>query len=709
MALILQRYIVLVLILMPFFTPILLDTTLFNISPESAKTVWGVFGVSTALLVWLYSQFDKGRLSIKRSIFYIPIFFFIIWNFVSLFWIEEGYSAIITLTQYTSYALVFFLVINTFPDFKSSELILKLLVISMTLVSIIGLFQYYFYENSSIRLFFSGNNLGSTFGNKNMAMHFVVMTLPLSFIYFVISSNKKNIALYSITTFIGFWFVMFAEARQAYVAIALELFILIVFFALDFFKHQKKSFLSLNTLNRTKLSALVVVISSLFLVSNLTNQGWNFDNNTKTKRVQAINFEGGSTRLPAWLNTIEMIKDHPILGVGVGQWRQAYPKYYDRVSKDVVFNERAKLNRLHNDYLEIFSNAGLIGFSILLWLLFVIIKKIWGILINQTHGYRMQTLGIALGLVGFSVAAFFSFPVRVYLPAFLVMVYISLISLISDTNLKDKLIIKINKKGFLISLLALSAIIIYLNKTSLEWLSAESYRRNALFLGENDQLWGLAEPVVLKSLALNPWQPKSYAIAGVAKFQLGKTKEAIQYYKKSIDISPFNTQILIKLATAYHELGDFNMEKKVFNFVLRIDKKNVRATARLIPILLREKAFNDLNIVYLNLKSNFEYFKDRSNFGPYHYDVAAAAVVIGDYEYARFVYKDAIDKGCKDNKPKLDIDDLYVRIGTLDFYYLDNKKEGVSWYKKALKLNPNINNKDKIIKLIDEYESSVER
>lgn len=699
MALILQRYIVLVVILMPFFTSILLDTTLFNISPESIKTVWGVFGVSTALLVWLYSQLDESRLSIKRSIFYIPIFSFIVWSFISLFWVEEGYSAIITLTQYTSYGLIFFLVINAFPDFKSSELILKLLVISMTLVSIIGLLQYYFYEDRLIQTFFSiTTSMGSTFGNKNMASHFVVMTLPLSFIYLVISSNKKNIVLYSITTFIGLWFIMFASARQAYVAIALELFILIVFFALDFFKYRKKSFLSSITLNRTKLSALVVVILSLYLVSNLTNQGWDFDNSTKIKRAQTINFEGGSTRLPAWLNTIEMIKDHPILGVGVGQWSQAYPKYYDRVSKDVIFNERTKLNRLHNDYLEIFSNVGLIGFLILLWLLFIIITKVWGILINQMHNYRMQTLGIALGLAGFSVVAFFSFPVRVYLPAFLVMLYISLISLISDTDLKDKLVVKINKRGFLISLLTLSAIIIYLNKTSLEWLSAESYRGSALFLGKDEKLWGLAEPVILKSLTLNPWHPMSYTIAGVAKFQIGKTEEAIQYYKKSIDISPFNTEVLIKLATAYNKLGDFNMEKKVLDFALRIDKKNVKAAARLIPILLREKAFNDLNIVYSNLKYNFEYFRSRPNFGPYHDDVVAAASIIGDYKYARFIYEDAIDKGHKN-------DDLYIRIGTLEFYYLDNKKEGVSWYKKALKLNPNINNKDKIIKLIDEYES----
>lgn len=73
-----------------------------------------------------------------------------------------------------------------------------------------------------------------------------------------------------------------------------------------------------------------------------------------------------NTRIPAWLNTLEMIKDHFLMGVGVGNWEQAYPLYYDEVAKDLIFNEKTRLQRLHNSYLEMFANVGLIGYGFLL-------------------------------------------------------------------------------------------------------------------------------------------------------------------------------------------------------------------------------------------------------------------------------------------------------------------------------------------------------
>ena len=58
--------------------------------------------------------------------------------------------------------------------------------------------------------------------------------------------------------------------------------------------------------------------------------------------------------------TWEMIKDHPIVGVGFGGYWIAITKYH-KASGEVTPQEA------HNDYLELLSSGGLIGVAIGLW------------------------------------------------------------------------------------------------------------------------------------------------------------------------------------------------------------------------------------------------------------------------------------------------------------------------------------------------------
>ena len=119
-----------------------------------------------------------------------------------------------------------------------------------------------------------------------------------------------------------------------------------------------------------------MVLVSLSIAGNFTNQGWNANDDEKFKRLSAISIEGGNSRIPLWINTIEMIKDHPLIGVGVDQWSEHYPLYYDKTIKDVAFNEKTRLQRVHNEYIETLASVGLIGYAFLLWMLFYIVRYI---------------------------------------------------------------------------------------------------------------------------------------------------------------------------------------------------------------------------------------------------------------------------------------------------------------------------------------------
>jgi hypothetical protein len=234
----LVKFIYIAIIVTPFLAPVRLDLGWLNASPENMKTAWGVASTTMLFTAWLIAQYRESEFRVVRTNLYLPIFGFVVWSFITLLWIEDGYSASIMLAQFVSYALIFFIIINVFEERRIPS-IMRALVTVMSIVSFVGLLQYYFSDVHTIKnLFAQTASPGSTFANKNMASHFIVMTLPLSFVLLLSARNKFNIALYSATSSIGSWFLIYTFARQAYVAMAVEL--LIFLLVVVIYKRKKK-------------------------------------------------------------------------------------------------------------------------------------------------------------------------------------------------------------------------------------------------------------------------------------------------------------------------------------------------------------------------------------------------------------------------------------------------------------------------------------
>ncbi len=694
-----SKFLILVIVLMPFVSPTGLSVNWINVSSDMLKTAWGVIGVFLTITLWVLKGYRQEKISIHKSKIYLPMMGFIAWCFITLLWVENGFEATITLVQFMSFALVFVLVVNIFSRYEFIDSLLKALIISMAAVSIVGLLQYYL-PNSFIQDFFTQvAKPGSTFGNKNAASHYIVMVLPISLIYILLSKNRKSIAKYSFFTFIGFWFVIFTYARQAYLAVTIELLFLVLFLVLDFYKNNKKSLISKCKLRKDKFFSLILITLFLIIISNFYAEGVNNTQGSKFDRYSHISLEGGQSRIPAWVNTFEMIKDNPLKGVGIGQWSTEYPRYYDRIKRDVIFNDNVRLARLHNDFLEMMANVGVVGYIFLLWIAFFVIKNIFIILISPISENRLIVLSLSLGLSGFLIVAMFSFPVRLYLPAFLVMIFIGIIEKSQKKNPLKCLEININKTYvyFMSTIFLFSSFFIY---QTFNWVIAEdNYYKSVMLenIGQNE----IAVKYGLKSLDLNNKNPRYNSIVGSNLARLGREEESIQFYKQSINMAPFNTIALLNLALVYEKTNDLNMEHSVLNFILNFDPNNVRASARLVKVLVKKQQSKNSTIAYGNMKGNFEYFKERPGFGPYNDEVAKIALFVGDYKYAQYIYQDAIK-----NFPTVE---NYLMLGLVEFDFLKNKLKGVKMYKKVLELNPDIDTVKAIKKIIHEYESSVRR
>ncbi|MFA5410471.1 MAG: O-antigen ligase family protein [Candidatus Omnitrophota bacterium] len=84
-------------------------------------------------------------------------------------------------------------------------------------------------------------------------------------------------------------------------------------------------------------------------------------------------------------NSLNMIKHHPFIGVGIGNFSQNYGKYkLPEIGEDYQTNYSMYA---HNNFLQITGETGLFGLIVFLWLLFRLVKKNIDIYKRLKEGY----------------------------------------------------------------------------------------------------------------------------------------------------------------------------------------------------------------------------------------------------------------------------------------------------------------------------------
>jgi O-antigen ligase len=109
-----------------------------------------------------------------------------------------------------------------------------------------------------------------------------------------------------------------------------------------------------------------------------------------TRFLGTVSAEDPTTgRAHFWSTTLQIIRDHPIIGTGLGAFGVAYTRYDTR-------NGILRLEQAHNDYLQILSDAGMVG--ALLGCLFIYMLFRFGFArLKSDDPFRR---GVALGALG---------------------------------------------------------------------------------------------------------------------------------------------------------------------------------------------------------------------------------------------------------------------------------------------------------------------
>ena len=118
-----------------------------------------------------------------------------------------------------------------------------------------------------------------------------------------------------------------------------------------------------------------------------------------------VQLEGNVERLLLWETTWNMIRDRPLLGVGVGN----YQKVQDRYLREDVPVTMTR-SHSHNNLLQVTVERGIFGLMLFLWLWYLIVKKGFHLLrqLRPTGGrHYALALGGLTGLLGFFIDGLF--------------------------------------------------------------------------------------------------------------------------------------------------------------------------------------------------------------------------------------------------------------------------------------------------------------
>ena len=137
----------------------------------------------------------------------------------------------------------------------------------------------------------------------------------------------------------------------------------------------------------------VVVVGGDPLAGRIDSLSVELDRNTA---------ESYTLRQNIWQATWELIKDHPVAGVGFGGYWIAITRYH-RASGETTPQQA------HNDYLELLASGGLIGLAIGIWFVVVFVRAAYRKVRTADSYGRAVTLGALAGILTIAVHSLVDF------------------------------------------------------------------------------------------------------------------------------------------------------------------------------------------------------------------------------------------------------------------------------------------------------------
>jgi O-antigen ligase len=401
-----------------------------NISDNFDLVITRVF-IPIIFLAWLAKSLARKKIWIpnRAEMWLVAAFLFL--SSLSLYLGRDALPGFRKLLYFFTIFPIFFVAADIFQSQKWRRKAVAAIVFSGALAAAIGLLQFSLSfligVSSSVKIwenltpYFLGNSFGKivaansswlvNIGGETRLRAFGFFPDPHGFAFFVnlclfaglgyFFASKKTVTKIWIGACVALMIaaVGVSFSRGAYVGLIVGG----LFFAAVFLKRS-------GVLGKTLVAAVILIVLLFVFNSNVVSQ----------RLTSSFNLKEGSNaeRYKNWVQAVDMIRDYPLGGVGLGNYARAV---------DPTAPNRSSIYA-HNLFLDIAAETGILNAVVFLSL---ILFAIW----RNVKNNNMISLGLAAGLVAFFVHSLFD--TALYCPQVLT-IFLIIIALGLSFNLKIK-------------------------------------------------------------------------------------------------------------------------------------------------------------------------------------------------------------------------------------------------------------------------------
>ncbi len=307
-----------------------------------------------ALMGWIIEMILQKKILWRKTPLDYPIALYILTQLIAVIRAPDIANGLLSWIDTDWFILFYYACINLIEDENDYKIIIKILIISGLTSAVYGIWQHFygwdFIRQRSIKqrgdFFRSAGFLGFTLTYGGMQL--IILSLTFPFIFLI--SKLKNRLLWSSLLFIIFISIIASYARSAWLGLFACIILLIIFFG-------RKYLVQISTIGIVFLVIIYFIHPELFFNNGLMSMIDFSDSAPFNNQV----------RFKLWESSINLMKDHWLLGTGYGNFNSVFEIY------KVPFDYRG-LNQPHNDFLHVACSTGLIGGIAFLYLWITLLR-----------------------------------------------------------------------------------------------------------------------------------------------------------------------------------------------------------------------------------------------------------------------------------------------------------------------------------------------